>query len=116
MTVGRRWRTLVAISLIVLVTLAWLSLSTYRRSVIRAKEKTLVSHLHAMRDALDKYRAENGRCPESLRSLEEHRYISTVPTDPFTNSKDTWRYAQGDCDVKSTSNARADDGRRYAEW
>jgi general secretion pathway protein G len=62
-----------------------------------------------MRDALDKYQANTGTCPESLSQLVAGNYIRALPVDPATKSSATWNYTRtgGErgmvCDVKTTS-------------
>jgi hypothetical protein len=76
-----------------------------------------------MRDAIDKYYADNGRYPEKLEDLVEKRYIRAIPLDPITESTETWvlvpvpgAMAQGAVyDVKSGAKGNAADGKPFAE-
>jgi general secretion pathway protein G len=116
---------LVVISLVMI--LSSVALSSYRQSVIRAKEAALKSDLFHMRDAIDQYYADKGRYPDSLQTLVSEGYLRAVPKDQFTNSTDTWvttpaeatpgsTAAAGIYDVKSGSDMTALDGSRYADW
>lgn len=118
---------LVVITLILL--LASLSLVQYRNSITRAKESTLRAQLFIMRDAIDQYYADKGKYPDSLQALVQEQYLRSVPTDPFTESKDTWQTvpaepepgsvsaSTGIYDVKSGSDGVSSiDGSRYADW
>ena len=117
---------LVVVTLILL--LASMTLVQYRNSITRAKEATLKSELLIMRDAIDQYYADKGRYPESLQTLVSEQYLRGIPTDPFTESKDTWQTVPADpepgqvsasagiFDIKSGSELSAIDGSRYADW
>jgi general secretion pathway protein G len=115
-----RPRLIVALLALTVLALAVFVYANYRASVTIAKEDALRRELFAMRDAIDRFRADTGKCPESLRALEG-TYIRITPTDPFTKSK-AWNYVQTPvdgrayCDVKSTSLASARDGSRYSDW
>ena len=43
-----------------------------------------------LREAIDKYRADTGKLPESLAQLAQARYVRAVPVDPVTGRVDTW--------------------------
>jgi general secretion pathway protein G len=112
-------RTVLAIVLAVSVVavLGYLLGSQYLESRRFAREQALKSHLFLMRDAIDKYRAETGKCPASLQAMVDARYLRAIPTDPFTSSSTEWRYDGAQvCDVKSVSVQLAKDGSRYADW
>jgi general secretion pathway protein G len=77
-----------------------------------------------MRQAIDHYHADKGQYPNSLGVLVTQRYITQIPTDPFTSRTDSWRavhekpsdsrqgVAIGVYDVRSGSEAIAMDGTR----
>ena len=100
----------------------------YRNSVRRAEEATLKENLFRMRDAIDQFYADKNKYPASLDELVTEKYMRTIPDDPFTNSKDTWRTVMSDpdplnptaqpgvYDVKSGSEETALDGTRYSDW
>jgi bla regulator protein BlaR1 len=95
---------------------------------IRTKETVLQYALFQMRDAIDRYYADQNRYPTSLDLLVSEGYITQIPTDPFTNRVDSWqilpaereasnRTSQtGIHDVRSGSDATAMDGTKYSEW
>jgi general secretion pathway protein G len=95
-----------------------LGCSQYRATVTSAQEDALRRNLVLMRDALDHYVSDRGKCPDSLTILLEARYIRVVPIDPMTKSSTTWRLAHGPkaCDVRSGALQLARDGSRYADW
>ncbi|MBI5562202.1 MAG: prepilin-type N-terminal cleavage/methylation domain-containing protein [Deltaproteobacteria bacterium] len=101
--------------------LASIAVPIYQNSVTKAKEAALRDDLYQMREAMDKYYADNGEYPAELANLVEKKYIRTVPVDPFTRSADTWVTAAaeeetGIYDVHSGSTDAALDGSSYAEW
>jgi general secretion pathway protein G len=93
----------------------------------RSLESTLRWQLSAMRIAIDTYTLDKERLPLSLQDLVSTHYLSEIPTDPFTQSKD-WVCeigevnlgegfnARGLYEVHSRSNKVAADGSRYASW
>jgi general secretion pathway protein G len=99
-----------------IVILARLTHDKYQAAVTAAREQALRQHLFLLRDAIERYRADTGKCPDSFRTLEERDYIRAVPVDPFMESSKTWNYTQPKCVVKSASLDRARDGSRYAAW
>lgn len=117
---------LIVISMIVI--LASMGLAQYRNSVIRAQEATLKEDLFRMRDAIDQYYADRNKYPSALDDLVSEGYLRTIPTDPFTNSKDTWQAINAEAnvndttaqpgvyDVKSGSDGTSLEGTKYSEW
>jgi general secretion pathway protein G len=117
---------LIVMSLI--TTLAAISLLAYRDSVQRGREAVLKESLFRMREAIDQHYADRGKYPDSLEDLVSTGYLRRVPTDPITQSSDTWELVQaepdpnsltvepGVYDVKSGAEATALDGTRYNDW
>ena len=113
---------MVVVSIVgILVTLA---ITSYRISVLKAKEAVLREDLFVMRDVLDKYYADHGNYPPQLQDLVEKEYLRKLPVDPFTDSSDSWvemlaTGASGDSgvyDVHSGSDRVALNGSPYNEW
>jgi general secretion pathway protein G len=130
---GARWAAgftlielLVVISLV--MTLSSIALVQYSNGTRRTKEAVLKQDLFRMRDAIDQFYADKNKYPASLDELVTEKYLRSVPDDPFTNSKDTWRTVMSDpdplnptaqpgvYDVKSGSEETALDGTRYSDW
>ena len=105
----------------IIATLLTIALPRYFGSVEKSKEVTLRQSLNVMRDAIDKFYADNGRYPEKLEDLVEKRYIRTIPVDPITETAETWvivpvpaALAQGTVyDVKSGAKGNASDGKPF---
>lgn len=74
----------------IIATLLSIGVPRYFSSVERSKEAVLRENLRVMRDAIDKYYADNGRYPESVETLATRRYLRAVPVDPITESAATW--------------------------
>ncbi len=107
----------------ILATLLSIAAPRYFESLDRAKEAALRADLVVMRDAIDKYRADTGRLPESLQDLATRRYLRSVPVDPLTDSSDTWVLSahpdgqtSGLYDVHSGSPSTARDGTIISSW
>jgi general secretion pathway protein G len=105
----------------IIATLLTIALPRYFGSVERSKEVTLRQSLNVMRDAIDKFNADNGRYPEKLEDLVEKRYIRAIPLDPITESVETWvivpvpgAIAQGAVyDVRSGAKGNTTDGKPF---
>ncbi len=108
--------------------LASISVPSYQRSTIKAREAVLMEDLYQMRRAIDAYFADNAQYPESLEDLVDKRYLRGLPRDPFTRSLETWETVapepteEGDIapggifDVKSGSELVGLNGVPYREW
>lgn len=57
-------------------------LGTAEQSRVKVREQNMAT----IRDALDKYRADQGRYPEKLLDLVEKKYLRSLPIDPVTES------------------------------
>jgi len=95
----------------------------YLQHLDRAREVALKEDLHQLRDAIDKFRGDQGRYPAALAELVAKRYLRAVPEDPLTQRTDTWvlaapaeQGAAGVFDVHSGAAGRAQDGTTYAQW
>ena len=112
----------------IIVVLATIGLTQYRRSVIFARESVLHEDLYRMREAIDQYYADKNQYPSGLDALVAEGYMRAVPKDPFTNSNSSWQTVAsepdpanptalpGINDVKSGSETSSLDGSRYSDW
>ena len=117
---------LIVMALIII--LASVSMTQYRNTVTRAEEAALKENLFRLRDAMDQFYADRNKWPSDLAELVSEGYIREVPTDPITQSKDTWQTNQAEPDannpasaggidnVHSGSDRTSLDGTRYADW
>ena len=112
----------------ILGTLASLSVPSYQRSLIKARETVLMEDLFQLRTSIDAYFADNASYPDSLEDLVTKHYLRKIPKDPFTNADDTWELVSpepledggiapgGVFDVHSGSDLAGLDGVPYREW
>ena len=116
------------IVLTLVVVLASMGMTQYRASQTYAKEAVLKQDLFRMRDAIDQYYADKNQYPSTLDSLVSDGYLRKLPEDPFTKSSSSWQAIPaepdpnnptaepGVYDVKSGSDATAQDGTKYTDW
>jgi general secretion pathway protein G len=107
--------------------LASISVPSYKRSLIKARETVLMENLYQIRRATDAFYADNAAYPESLEDLINKRYLRGVPRDPFTGESewdcippeaaDDGDLAPGGCyDFRSVSDLVGVNGIPYNEW
>lgn len=109
--------------MVIIAMLITLAAPRYFRSVDRSKEAVLKESLHVMRDAVDKYYADNGKYPDRLEALAAGKYLRKVPLDPVTDSTETWVVIPptdpkkgGVYDIRSGAEGVGMDGKPYSEW
>lgn len=122
----RRGFTLIELLVVmaVIATLLTIAVPRYFQHLDRAREATLRESLAVMRDAIDKYRADLGRYPESLDDLVTRRYLRKVPPDPITESSESWVIVPPPeepgqrkvWDVQSGAEGQGRDGSDYRSW
>lgn len=122
----RRGFTLIELLVVmaVIATLLTIAVPRYFQHLDRAREATLRESLAVMRDAIDKYRADLGRYPESLDDLVTRRYLRKVPPDPITESAESWVIVPPPeepgqrkvWDVQSGAEGQGRDGSDYRTW
>lgn len=107
----------------IIATLLTVAAPRYIGHVDRAKEAVLRENLVTLRDVLDKHYADNGKYPSSLEELVTKGYIRKIPTDPMTDSAQTWTFIPpadpekgAIFDVHSGAPGRARDGTYYRDW
>lgn len=95
----------------------------YIQHLDNARDVALKENLRQMRDAIDKFYADQSRYPATLDELVTKRYLRGIPADPLTQRSDSWVIvAPGDkakgavFDVKSGARGQAGDGSAYAAW
>jgi general secretion pathway protein G len=115
------------IAMFIMIILISVAVPTYERSVQHARETVLKENLWQMRRAIDQYRADKGKLPQSVDDLVSGKYLHEKPMDPVTQ-KDDWNEVQGDdssdpdggssglIDVKTTAEGSDSDGKAYSEY
>ena len=108
----------------VIATLLTIAVPRYFQHLDRAREAALRESLAVMRDAVDKYRGDTGRFPETLEELVTKRYLRRVPPDPITESIESWVLVPPPdepgqrkvWDVRSGAEGQGQNGSDYATW
>jgi general secretion pathway protein G len=107
----------------IIATLLTIAVPRYFKSLERSKEVVLRQDLAVLRDAIDKFNADLGHKPETLANLVDHRYIRSLPVDPFTKTPDAWIATLSDdeddpgiVDVHSGAQGAALDGTPFLAW
>jgi general secretion pathway protein G len=122
--------TLIELMVVISIILILISVAVpiYSQSIVRAREAVLRQNLFAMRTSIDQFSMDKEKAPQSLDDLVQAGYLREVPTDPITNSKDTWQPVQEDymesidqqepgiTDVKSGASGVGSNGVPYSEW
>jgi general secretion pathway protein G len=126
MGAGRKGFTLIELLVVmaVIATLLTIAVPRYFQHLDRAREAALRESLAVMRDAVDKYRGDTGRYPESLDDLVSKRYLRKVPPDPITESTDSWLIvpppdepgARKVWDIRSGAEGQGLNGTDYSTW
>lgn len=87
---GRHARGFTLIELLVVFSLLALLLSIavprYLATTETAREKVRAQNIATLRDALDKFKADQGRYPSELAELVRKQYLRNLPQDPVTGS------------------------------
>ncbi|MBL8430659.1 MAG: prepilin-type N-terminal cleavage/methylation domain-containing protein [Dechloromonas sp.] len=110
--------------MVVIATLLTIAAPRYFQHLDRAKEASLRESLAVMRDAVDKYRGDTGRYPETLEELVTKRYLRKVPPDPITESTDSWVIvpppdspgSRRVWDIRSGAEGQGLNGSDYSTW
>jgi general secretion pathway protein G len=108
--------------LAIVATLLTLVVPRYFGQAEKAKETVLHQNLAAMRDSIDRFRADQGRYPQTLDELVQKRYLRDIPLDPVAQSRTTWTIeppadgTPGVYNVHSGAKGRAKDGTDYSTW
>lgn len=117
-----------AVVMLLLITLAAITVPAFHLAIQRSKETVLRDDLHTMRQVIDEYTVDKEQPPQSLQDLVDAGYIHAIPADPMTGSVDTWvpevkevpvppdQTSTGVVDVHSGSDDKGLDGTAYNTW
>jgi len=107
----------------IIATLLSLVAPRYFQSIDRSKEAALEQNLTTLRQALDQYQDDTGKYPNTLEDLVSAKYLRKVPTDPVTDSAQTWIVIApsdskkgGIVNVKSGAAGNSISGRPYGDF
>lgn len=99
-----------------------LAMPRYIAHLDHAREVALKHDLRAMREAIDRFRADQMRYPASLGELVARGYLRALPRDPINERTDTWLFVTAPgrpdllTDVQSGAQGRSKEGSAYATW
>ena len=108
--------------LAIIATLLTVVVPRYFGQADKAKDTVLHENLSVMRDSIDRFRADQGRYPQTLDELVDKHYLREVPMDSITQSRCTWKTTPapdgkpGVYDVHSGAGGKAKDGTGYSSW
>jgi len=117
---------LIVVISIIAIMLA-ITIPTYSRSLVAARERALRSDLNLLRTAIWNYTFDKQKAPQSLDDLRAAGYIDRIPDDPMTHEPN-WEVVEdeylltleqqdpGLIDVHSASGALSSDGTAYSTW
>lgn len=95
----------------------------YAQHLDRARDTALRHNLWQLRDAIDKFHADQSRYPAGVDELVARKYLRVVPVDPVTQRADSWKWrapaeesGAGVAEVRSGAPGVAMDGSSYASW
>jgi general secretion pathway protein G len=109
----------VAVLIVSILSLACRDTLTCNFTARANREAALRHDLFEMRHAIDDFRADKQRYPESLDTLVRDHYLRTVPVDPITGSNETWiqvRRGGAVIDVQRAAKGTGCDGSEYRRW
>ena len=122
--------TLIELMIVISIILILATIGTvrYRGAVVRAREAVLKSDLKILNDAVQNFTRDKEAAPQSLDDLVTAQYLSAIPEDPITHSKnwvtencdtllDPDQSATGICSVHSSSEAVSPfENTAYSTW
>lgn len=120
----RRGFTLIELLVVLAIMATLLSIVAprYMASIDKAKEAALKTNLRLMREAIDKYKADRQKYPDSLQQLATERYLVAVPDDPVLERADAWVVvyppapaASAVYDVRSAADGLGPSGKPYGD-
>lgn len=71
----------------ILALLLTLATPRYFKALDGGKEKVQAQNLATLRDAIDKFRADQGKYPAQLQEVVDKRYLRELPLDPVSGSR-----------------------------
>lgn len=114
------------IAMFILIILLSVALPAYQRTMQHARETVLKENLWQMRRAIDQFKSDKQKLPQSVKEMVDEKYLQEVPMDPITE-KQEWNEVAGEdelapdggqglVNVKSTSEGTDSDGKSFSEY
>ena len=114
------------IAMLIMIILLSIAVPTYERSVRQAREVVLKENIFQLRRAIDQFRADKGKLPQSVDDLVTEKYLREKPIDPILE-KTEWNEIQGEdtnspdgeqglIDVKTLAEGEDSQGKAFSEY
>jgi general secretion pathway protein G len=111
------------VALVILATILSIAVPRYFSNIETAQENVLHEDLYVMRSAIDHYFSDKSVYPNLLTDLVTQNYLRAIPTDPFTQSSNSWTIVPpadptlgAVYDIHSGSPNMAKNGTWFAQW
>ena len=128
----RSCRGVTLIELIIVISIIAILLAVaipmFSQSILRARERTLLTDLTTLNTAIEQYTLDKQKAPQALDDLKTAGYLDQIPSDPMTGEPN-WEVEQSDdvllsldqrdpgiTGVHSASNGTASNGEAYSSW
>ena len=127
----RRGFTLVEmmVTIVIMTIIISMAVPQLSKAIVRSKESVLRNNLTTIRQTLDNYCYDKGKCPLALSDLVNEGYLRSIPTDPMNNYSTNWNTVMEDptnstdpqepgiWDVHSASDKTSPlEGTAYSSW
>src|SRR5215218_6615335 len=86
------------IAMFILIILLSVAFPTYQRTIQHARETVLKENLWQMRRAIDQFKADKQKLPQSVDELVKEKYLQEIPVDPI-EEKAEWSPEMGEDDL-----------------
>ena len=93
--------------LVIIALLLTIAVPRYFGAVENGKRSVQRQNIAAIRDAIDKYRGDQGSYPQTLDDLVEKKYLRAIPVDPLTGRTDWIPVPPADPDVSGIYDVRS---------
>ena len=114
------------IAMFILIILLSVALPAYQRTLQQARETVLKENLWQMRRAIDQYKSDKQKLPQSVDDLVKEKYLQETPVDPITE-ENKWNEVpgednllpdggQGMIDVKSLAEGTDTNGKEFKDY
>ncbi len=80
----------ILIVITIMALLLTLVLPRYFNSIEVSKKEVQTQNIRVLQSSIDQYYHDKGSYPNSLATLVKEGYLKTIPTDPMTESNNSW--------------------------
>ncbi len=93
--------------LVIIALLLTIAVPRYFGTVENGRHAVQRQNIAAIRDAIDKYRGDQGSYPQTLQDLVDKKYLRAIPVDPVTGRNDWIPVPPADPDVSGIYDVRS---------